>query len=784
MTDQPENKYELFISYAHRDNHGNTGDQLEPIQAVKLAIEQEYRAVTGKEVNIFLDVNAIETGEYWRTKILTGLKSSKMLLAFVSDNYFRSEYCRLEWEQYVQTEIAQALPGDGILPIYIVKSPSFDENTLERHLRKWSDDLKRRQLDIRWLDWWPFGQETLEQSEVKERLRELTTKLKNRLSFDELRLQSPTNEMPVMTLHFKGRHREMHELRSHLKKGNVGAITALNGVPGIGKTELAIAYAWGYGAYYPGGRFYLNMAGQCEDDAQVIERLKVQLAKLAPYKNIPVSQAEQQDIDRVYAKVLAEFQKPPIQPTLLILDNVDDRRFLDPALLAQYLPKGDDIDIVITTRLPRLPQGRLEWVAVDFLDIEDGQALLESIVPIPSDWDEARQNREQQAACRISERLGGHAQALTVVGIYMRLIQENSYEAVEQYLSEQGIELINQMGSELDRQQISLDSTYTEKVIEQLLVPTLEKLKQEEPLAYQALQIAAFFPPDYVPIPWIVQRLEHDTAGLNPTQAMRSLSESQAKRALRLLVDYRFLVPNRQRTSSLVSDTVEIQLRIARIHRLYAEILKKECDADLSRVLEALVWSMANSRSQEVARDWGREDLVWEVEPLLATADADPKRQDYSYVFFLDQVCELLWHQGRVGDLKRLRARGLSVMEHLSKAAPENADYARDLSVSYERLGDLSLALGDASKAGEYYQKALDVRLRLSKAAPENADYARDLWVSYWRCASHCESTGDPSAASSWWQLAYNTLQKMVDKGLFVSGEDLQYLDAIRAKLN
>jgi hypothetical protein len=78
----------------------------------------------------------------------------------------------------------------------------------------------------------------------------------------------------------------------------------------------------------------------------------------------------------------------------------------------------------------------------------------------------------------------------------------------------------------------------------------------------------------------------------------------------------------------------------------------------------------------------------------------------------------------------------------------------------------------------------LDIAERLSKAAPENADYARDLWVSYSRLASHCESTGDPSAASSWWQLAYNTLQKMVDKGLFVSGEDLQYLDAIREKLN
>ncbi|MFM8264213.1 MAG: hypothetical protein ACKN9S_18180, partial [Pirellula sp.] len=128
--------------------------------------------------------------------------------------------------------------------------------------------------------------------------------------------------------------------------------------------------------------------------------------------------------------------------------------------------------------------------------------------------------------------------------------------------------------------------------------------------------------------------------------------------------------------------------------------------------------------------------------------------------------------------------KALEVRQRLSKAAPENADYARNLSVSYERLGDLSRALGEASKAGEYYQKALEVSQRLSKAAPENADYARDLWVSYWRLASHCESTGNPTAASRWWQLAHNTLQGMLDKGLFVSREDLQYLEQIRGKLN
>ncbi len=47
------------------------------------------------------------------------------MLAVVSENYFRSTYCGLEWEHYIQTEIFQALPGDGIHPIYVVPYPDL-----------------------------------------------------------------------------------------------------------------------------------------------------------------------------------------------------------------------------------------------------------------------------------------------------------------------------------------------------------------------------------------------------------------------------------------------------------------------------------------------------------------------------------------------------------------------------------------------------------------------------------------------------------------------------------
>ncbi|HMN95565.1 MAG TPA: hypothetical protein PKC43_05005, partial [Phycisphaerales bacterium] len=87
----------------------------------------------------------------------------------------------------------------------------------------------------------------------------------------------------------------------------------------------------------------------------------------------------------------------------------------------------------------------------------------------------------------------------------------------------------------------------------------------------------------------------------------------------------------------------------------------------------------------------------------------------------------------------------LSIRERLAKSEPDRADYQRDLSVSYERMGDLYSALGQGEAARSAYQSALSIRERLAESEPDRADYQRDLAASYERMA-----TVEPSKAGAW----------------------------------
>jgi TIR domain len=153
--------FDLFISYAHADNRG---EDHRKVSALVEAIRADYQRVAGGPLRVFFDVGEIRTMDDWESRILLGLRQSKMMVAVLSPAYFRSDYCRKEWETYVETELAHALPGDGIAPIYVVKHPDFESESVEDRLKHWVRDLKRRQY-IDWLDFWPEGAAALERAE-------------------------------------------------------------------------------------------------------------------------------------------------------------------------------------------------------------------------------------------------------------------------------------------------------------------------------------------------------------------------------------------------------------------------------------------------------------------------------------------------------------------------------------------------------------------------------------------------------------------------------------------
>ncbi len=91
----------------------------------------------------------------------------------------------------------------------------------------------------------------------------------------------------------------------------------------------------------------------------------------------------------------------------------------------------------------------------------------------------------------------------------------------------------------------------------------------------------------------------------------------------------------------------------------------------------------------------------------------------------------------------------IAVTERLAEAEPDRADYQRDLSISYNKLGDLMVAVGRGEDATRLYTQSLDIRRRLAEAEPDRADYQRDLPVSLYRIASTVAAAGDqPSALS------------------------------------
>jgi tetratricopeptide (TPR) repeat protein len=155
-------------------------------------------------------------------------------------------------------------------------------------------------------------------------------------------------------------------------------------------------------------------------------------------------------------------------------------------------------------------------------------------------------------------------------------------------------------------------------------------------------------------------------------------------------------------------------------------------------------------------------------------ARAEPERADYQRDLSVsyDRVGGLYRTLDQSEQARQSYLQSLAIRERLALAEPDRADYQRDLSVSYNNVGDLYRDLGQGEQARQYYLKDLAIAERLVQAEPDRAYYQRDLWISLWR-------VGTQEKSSAHLQRALEVLESLQSSGRMLATDE-PYLARMR----
>jgi len=96
-----------------------------------------------------------------------------------------------------------------------------------------------------------------------------------------------------------------------------------------------------------------------------------------------------------------------------------------------------------------------------------------------------------------------------------------------------------------------------------------------------------------------------------------------------------------------------------------------------------------------------------------------------------NRIGEALSRANRRADALKSFQLAFDIRKSLAERYPENAELQRGLAISYERIGDELLIARKLDEAFDFYRTSLDIRTDLGAREPENSELKRDLSVSH-----------------------------------------------------
>ena len=629
----------------------------------------------------------------------------------------------------------QLLGSESIAAVYFAEAPRAEAQNHE-----WYDSVLRgNYTDIR--PWFSEGAAAFQHEDVQRRLAVLGESLWERIRRAR-RAEGVPGNLRRQNPYFVGRQKPLEELHTQLGVGAIGVVTALHGLGGQGKTELAVAYAHGRADSYRAGLWVVGAEGKTE--------LLPLIGELAfePALGVALTAEMRADSVRMARAVLAELERRSAAlrdhdaergaAALVILDNVSEAALLSPAQLAT-LPRADWLRLVATTRLgPERLGGAARYLAlvpVDSLEEDDALALVCDHQPDGC----FASPQEENAARQIIRDLGGFTLAVEQVAIYLGLYPDVSPTSFLDRLRRDGLPTTDLLPKEED---VAGRILHQEKQLAVILRSTLGLL---EPAARTALEFASLLPPDSVPWPWLRELVTSRHAEMSHTRPGHPDPWVAVRRRLEGM---RLLTP---------ADHAEV----ARIHRLVAAHVRDSAkEGSLSRDVEALVtrraWRVGGSASAPP---------VWEMDALLAALPVllDGEGLSRELAASAGDLSEKVKTYRSLGAAGLLLAGAVRVFQRLADSDPANAGGQRDLSVSLNKLGDLAKAQGNLAEAQRLFGSSLDIRQRLADSDPANATWQFDLGISYERLGDLAAAQGNITEASIYHSKRHSIIQRLTD---------------------
>ncbi|HEU5378351.1 MAG TPA: TIR domain-containing protein, partial [Ktedonobacteraceae bacterium] len=639
--DEGQTPVEIFCSYAHEDE----------MWLRKLETHLSLLKRQGL-ISLWHD-RLIAPGTDWANTIDTHLETASVILLLVSADFFASDYCYgIEMKRVLEREAAGKA---RVIPILV--RPVDWKGAPFAHLQVLPTDARP-------IASWQNKDTAL--ADVAAGIRQVIVEELPQLTASASRATLPAiwNIPYPRNPFFLGRDDELLRIRQNLQTGQSTALSqpqAISGLGGIGKTQLALEYAY---------RHYQDYTAVLWARAESTDTLITSYVAISSLLQLPEREAKEQEVSVQAVKRWLQTHRA----WLLILDNADDL-----ALLPDFLPPTLAGHLLLTTRAQAV--GRLaHWLEIETLSKDLGALFLlrRAALLAPNEDLLYTSRQDQDLAMQISQELGGLPLALDQAGAYL---EETGCSLVDYQ------QLYQQHRGELLRKRGGLVADHPESVAATWLL-SFQQAREKHPTATDLLCLCAFLSPDAIP----EEILTEGASVLGPLLAPVVADPFRFNQALEALRAYSLIRRN---------PTV----RTLSIHRLVQAVLQ-----DTLLEEEQHTWKERAMLAVNAAFPHAEYEAWVQCERLLSQAlfatqsiEQDQMRGGEA-AHLLYETAFYLQARARYAEAKPLFQRALRIFEQ--QVEPES------LQVAYALLGlaDLYYRQGKHAEAERLYLQALHIR--------------------------------------------------------------------------